>query len=95
MIVSILGLIDIIAGILIIFPSSSMIAFYIAIFCLIKGIISVPSLLEGEILIFLLGLIDILSFFSLILTPFGIQILKIVGYLMVLKGIYSVLTGMF
>lgn len=93
MILAVLGLIDIIAGVSIIFPSTSPFLLYFAIFCLIKGVISIPSLLEGEIFIFILGLIDIAAFFSLTLAYLNFSFLKIVGLLMILKGIYSFITG--
>ena len=93
MILAILGLIDVLAGLLIIFPLASPFLLYLAIFCLIKGIISFPSLSEGDIFIFILGLIDLLASFSLILTYFNFPTLKIVGFLMIGKGIYSFIAG--
>jgi len=95
MIVLILSLIDMLAGILILHPFlPTTFLFYLAFFCLIKGILSLPSILQADFLIFLFGLIDVLAAISLFLTFFNIQSLKLIGWLILGKGVYSFFTSL-
>jgi len=88
MILFILGLLDLVAGLVIIFPDFlSFVAFYIGIIILLKGIFSFGTAALNNHWLDWMGAIDIITGIS-ILTGFSFQYLWV---LPVMKGVYTIL----
>ena len=88
MLLFILSLIDILAGIFLIFPN--LIGFYIGILVLLKGLSSMLAIPTGNIGIVIMGGIDLVAGLILIFN-FGIPWFWL---LPMLKGFYSLIIGL-
>ena len=87
MLLFILGLIDLLTGITLLFPN--FLAFYIGVIILLKGITSMFGIPTGDIGIVIMGVIDMVAGIML-LTGFSLPWFWL---LPTLKGIYSMLAG--
>ena len=87
----ILGLIDIIAGILLIFNISNSIVFFIGIFILLKGIWSIITGASAGFYFDIPGLLDLAGGLLIILIAFGIfsEVFVYFGLILIIKGLYS------
>jgi hypothetical protein len=88
MLMFILGMLDIVAGVSLVFPS--FIGFYVGIIMLLKGLPSLLSLASGDIVIFIMGLVDILAGILLV-TSFYIPWFWLIP---VVKGLVSLISGL-
>lgn len=88
MLLSIIGLIDIIAGITLLFPN--FLGFYIGVIMLLKSLTSIVGGLASKSAFVLLGIIDLIAGLMLVLN-FS---LPWVWLILVLKGIYSFVVGL-
>ena len=87
MILAILGFLDIIAGVCLLFPN--FLGFYIGIIILLKGLSSMTAIPSGDIGILIMGAIDISTGIILLLN-FSVPWLWLI---LVIKGVYSFLVG--
>ena len=88
MIIAILGILDIIAGISLIFPNP--LVYYIGIIILIKGIFSVVASFAAKYFLDFMGFIDI-AVGIILLFHFSIPFFWI---LPIIKGVYSLIAGL-
>ena len=88
MILAILGFLDIIAGVCLLFPN--FFGFYMGIIMLLKGLSSMTSIPSGDIGILVMGIIDI-SAGAILLLNFSIPWLWLI---LLIKGIYSLIIGL-
>lgn len=88
MILTILGFLDIIVGVCLLFPN--FLGFYIGIIMLLKGLSSMTAIPSGDIGILIMGAIDISTGIILLLN-LSIPWLWLI---MMAKGIYSLIVGM-
>ena len=96
MIVAILGLLDIIAGITILY-SVKFLTGYMAYIIFFKGLITVISnISEGNYLEWM-GLVDVITGIILALLSFGVQVgfFTTIGWIILLKGSYSLIRDVF
>lgn len=97
----VLGLIDIIIGIVLAlsgvvkFTGSSLV-FYIAVIAIIKGIYSILAAMAGRFYFDFLGVLDLLSGIFLYFATTGtvLSFFLYVGIIMIIKGFYSTIMGM-
>ncbi len=87
MILAILGFLDIIAGVCLLFPN--FLGFYMGIIMLLKGLSSMTSIPSGDTGILIMGVIDI-SAGAILLLNFSIPW---VWLILMAKGFYSILIG--
>lgn len=83
-----LGLVDIFAGVSLLVPN--FLGFYMGIAMLLKGLSSMLSLTEGNLMIVAMGLLDIAAGAMLV---FGFS-LPWFWLIIVLKGVYSIIAGL-
>jgi uncharacterized membrane protein HdeD (DUF308 family) len=88
MLLAIIGLIDIIAGITLLFPN--FLGFYLGVILLLKSLTSILGGLASKSLFILLGIIDLIAGLMLVLN-FS---LPWVWAILVLKGLYSFVIGL-
>lgn len=88
MLLSIIGLIDIIAGITLLLPN--FLGFYLGVILLLKSLSSIIGGLASKSLFFLLGIIDLIAGLMLVLN-FSIPW---VWTILILKGLYSFVVGL-
>ena len=96
MIVALLSLLDIIAGITVLF-SVKFLAGYMAYVIFFKGLISMASKLKEGKYFEWMGIIDVIAGLVLALMSFNIEslIFVIVGWLILLKGLYCFIRTIF
>jgi uncharacterized membrane protein HdeD (DUF308 family) len=88
MLLVILGIIDILAGISMLYPN--FLAFYLGVLVLLKGISSMLSLATKNAGIVIMGVIDIVVGLSLV---FGFSI-PLLWLIMIVKGAFSLVSGL-
>ena len=88
MLLSLLGIIDIFAGISLLYPN--FLGFYIGMLLLLKGAYSMSSLVTKNVMITAMGIIDIAAGLSLVLD-FSIPLLWLV---LVVKGSLTLIQGL-
>jgi len=91
----VLGSIDIIAGVMLLFNINGGPALYIGIFMLLKGIFSVISGAASEFYFDLPGILDIIGGILIVLISAGIflEFFVYFGLVIAIKGAYSLITG--
>jgi uncharacterized membrane protein HdeD (DUF308 family) len=96
MIVALLSLLDIIAGITVLF-SVKFLAGYMAYVIFFKGLVSTASKLKEGKYFEWMGIIDVIAGLVLALMSFNIEslIFVIVGWLILLKGLYCFIRTIF
>ena len=87
MLLAIIGVVDILAGISLIYPN--FLGFYLGVILLLKGASSIIGGISSKMFI-VLGAIDVLASFMLF---FNLSI-PWLWVILVLKGIYSIMTGL-
>lgn len=96
LIVKIFGTLDLLAGVILLFnihnPLTNIFVFY----CIMKGIWSIISSIAASYYFDWMGLTDLLNGICLLLVRFNIffpNLFKIVGVIMIIKGLYIILSG--
>ena len=100
MLLFILGIIDIIGGVILALATGGYIGgsdflFYLAVFFLLKGIWSLLTAMAGGFYFDLLGITDIVAAVSMFLITAGVVsgVFLWIGVILILKGIYSAAVG--
>jgi uncharacterized membrane protein HdeD (DUF308 family) len=88
MLLAIIGLIDIIAGLSLLFPN--FLGFYLGVILLLKSLTSILGGIASKSLFFLLGIIDLVAGLMLVLN-FN---LPWVWLILIVKGLYSFVVGL-
>ena len=88
MLLALLGIIDILAGISLIYPN--FLAFYIGIIIILKGVSSMLGVAAGNLVIVILGIIDVVAGISLVL---GLAV-PWIWLLLIVKGFFSLVSGL-
>lgn len=88
MLLTILGIIDIIAGLSLLFPN--FLAFYIGVFMTLKGVSSMFSIATKNVSIVIMGIIDIVAGLSLV---FGFSV-PLLWLIVIAKGAISFVSGL-
>ena len=88
MLLAILGIVDILGGIILLFPN--FLAFYLGIIIILKGLSSMLSLASGNLAIIILGIVDIIAGIMLIFS-FS---LPFIWLILIVKGFFSLVSGM-
>lgn len=88
MLLIILGIIDILAGVSLLIPN--ILAFYIGVFVILKGVSSMFSIATKNISIMIMGIIDIVAGLSLV---FGFSV-PLLWLIVIAKGAFSFVSGL-
>jgi len=88
MLLAILGIVDMLGGITMLFPN--FLAFYIGVIILLKGISSMLSLVTGNLVIIILGIVDIIAGLMLIFS-FS---LPFIWLILIVKGFFSLVSSL-
>jgi len=88
MLLLILGIVDVLVGVSLVFPN--FLGLYLGIITIIKGLSSMLGLPTGDIIIVLFGLMDMAAGIML-LTGFSVPWFWLI---IVIKGMFSVISGM-
>lgn len=88
MLIAILGIVDILGGITMLFPN--FLAFYLGLIIFLKGLSSMLSLASGNIVIIAMGVVDIVAGLMLLFS-FS---LPFIWLILIVKGFFSLVSGL-